>query len=200
MVREDSTANIGQESGSVSSRSSVSTDPFVFYDPYYEELVRRKQLYEKNPPTKSTIQINHSKQIPLDLGNISHGAEPRLPPATEVRRIPQSDSSTDAVKILEEKVFRLERELEDSRLQIKANERVITSLYNDIDRAKASLDESLERERKLSKDLVHLKRGETQSATVSVSDFKELESKYLNSIRVIDDLNWKLHKFPDSTS
>ena len=175
-----------------SRRSSTSSNAFLFYDPYYEELLRRRQIYEARDIAKSEKdEAIHSKPK-TDRSRVDSN---RLP-------IPREASMTEAIQekdntvMLEEKVRILEGELAEARGQLKANERVINSLYSDLDRAKASVAECLEREARLAKEL---KRVSLNHENDSLTELKELEGKYLNAVRLIDELNWKLHKFPDNT-
>jgi hypothetical protein len=187
-------------SESSSGRTTASANPFVFYDPYYEELVRRKRIYEsKESADVSKSRTSHRE----DFEHESIRCEPVYPlkfhlgvPQPSVSESWVPDRNSDDKNALTERISSLEGELAEAKAQIKAHERVISSLYSDIDRAKASLTECMERESRFSKELVHLKRAET----VSVSDFKELEGKYLNAVGLIDELNWKLHKFPPDNS
>ena len=229
---------------------------YVFYDPYYEELLKRKRMYEiqaaeklknsaKDQPRIEEVNtpITTPYSVLAAFGSI-------LPPATSAEAQNQggssapssqfqSESSTPAVAPIDEvsitkanaqrdreeqllaeigslkaAIAKMRRnstsnpstELAEANARILANDRLIKSLYTEIDRNKARVTEVTERELRRSKELDALRRklaskeSSPKEATVPLAQFKELEMKYLNAVAMIDQLNWKLNEFPSADS
>jgi hypothetical protein len=167
-------------------RKKCDSEPaFVFYDPYYEELVRRKKERDKV----------ESRAIP----------SPRPAARTDMSTSPVPHSyslhETESIHIIRDEIspepIHADLTQVDCRAgQVEQLERAMRALYADVDRHKRLLNEALDRESRLAQELRQLRLSKAFHGAVPLDQFKELEVKYQNALKLIDDLNWKLHEFP----
>ena len=128
------------------------SEHFIFYDPFYEELVARC----KDQPVSSALNNLHGI---TETTAINSGKSPK-------RQLPDPDGEIPGL-------------MESVCLSPVAQTRIIASLYADKDRLSAEL----ERFRCIESDLRH-----------QLSKQSDLEIKYLNALRLVDELNYQLNQ------
>jgi regulator of replication initiation timing len=172
--------------------------PFLYYDPYYEELVRRQKEYSARVPDSK----------PEDHRILNEELSPRVYMKPAVTNPQLNDSETDPhsrtvpaeiqvdldsmKKLLESR----EKVIHKAQEQVSHQERLIKSLYLEVDRLKANISERTEREIKLGKENENLKKQlqEKVKDAHGEKEYKDLEIKYLNAVELIDQLNWKIYQ------
>lgn len=122
------------------------------------------------------------------------------PKKPEVQAYPQSPEADISIEIeRDSRVSELKTELRNKddelramRAKLEQCERVIKSLYADLDRQKTLLAESMDRETRAAKALIEARRQGT-SEHVPVQEFRDMELRFQNAVKIIDDLNLKLY-------
>lgn len=168
---------------------------FLYYDPYYDELVRRQRLYASQAATpKKSPSV--SQRFRHDDRNVATppGAATVTPKEANVNSAsePSRSEMLQELQNLKSELDTKKEELKEAHAKLESNERVIKSLYSELDRQRASVSELTARDIKRSKDLEQLRKQNKASGVAS--DYQELESKYLNAIELIDQLNWRLYQ------
>ena len=183
-----------------SDATSESTVGFVFYDPYYEELLRRKRVYDAQAKSVSAQKPSTPKQASPTHRSLAIHSPPRRSTVSDFlsdeivqsRRRDSAHSPSDLIGELKSK----EEDLKAASLKIEQCERVVKSLYADLDRQKALVSESMDREARAAKALVAARRT---SDHVPLQEFREMESRFLNAVKIIDELNLKLYQLTNPT-
>ena len=174
-------------SSSAVRKESEEEPAFVFYDPYYEELVRRKQqrdrIASRTAPSPHSAARTDISTSPVPHSNFLHESEP-------IQIIRNEASYQPSCAYVSQVDHRAE--------QVEQLERAMRALYADLDRQKRLLNEALDRESRLARELRQLRLPKLPDGHVPLDEFKELEVKYQNALKLIDDLNWKLHEFPNA--
>lgn len=169
--------------------------PFLYYDPYYDELVRRQRLYAsqaatpKKSPSVSQQFMHEDRNVASPTGAATVTQyEGNADGASE----PSRSEMWQELQNLKSELETKKEEMKEAHAKLESNERVIKSLYAELDRQRASVSELTTRDIKRAKDLEQLRKQNKASGVPS--DYQELESKYLNAIELIDQLNWRLYQ------
>ena len=188
---------MSQHSHGSTSTSMDTKSGFVFYDPFYEELLRRK---------KDRELFRDVKMVPLNTWSSFDS------PIKDCSISSDASSVSDSLSKSPEKPVPIRRNevLEprepfsvNSKTDIEQLERAMRALYADIDRQKLMLTESMDREARAAKELLNLRKklkSENPSRFVSSEEYKDLETKYINALKLVDDLNWRLNSLPPGTT
>jgi len=173
-----------------------STRGFVFYDPYYEELLRRKrerdeciaknQFMRKCETQATTPECNKSHE--MEAARVSSPLNNNSSSYHDQRGVASKDNT-----------LHLSSLEEPGSSTVEQMARAMRSLYAESDRHKLRLTESMQRESRANRELVRLRKklkSEDRSEFVPVEEFRDLEAKYLNALKLVDDLNWRLNQLP----
>jgi hypothetical protein len=85
-------------------------------------------------------------------------------------------------------------------IKVALLQKAMRSLYVELDRQKAQITEVMARESRAIHELTSLRRKvkvDNHMNTVPLEEYRGLEAKYTNAVKLIDDLNWRLSKLPD---
>lgn len=164
----------------------------MFYDPYYEELLRRKKQRDASvakilPPRKDETESLTPDCDKTRIINISDSFDsresgihnPEFGKDSPRRDSPAVANDTTAARTIEQL------------------ERAMHSLYSELDRQKRQLGEYMEREARASREVSRLRsklKSEDRSQYVPTEEFHQLEAKYINALKLVDDLNWRLNQ------
>jgi hypothetical protein len=174
---------------------------FVFYDPYYEELLRRKRERDSS---------NHSHHMIAE----ADGAINELICARPNGKSPTEDKLLSHVRIpanhIHSELVMVDTNVDtpdgcciSPKSTVDQMERVMRYLYSELDRQKDLLTDSMNRESRAMRELLQLRKkvkSENRSEYVPSEEFRALESKYINALKLVDELNWRLNSLPSKTT
>lgn len=171
---------------------------FVFYDSYYESLLQRKR--ERDCLNAGHHILSLPTQAALPVGtNIEPINLSFLNPSKSVSESRNEQLLIPTQDQLNLSLIHSANEIPDA-VKVALLQKAMRTLYIEIDRQKAQVTEVMAREARAVRELTSLRRkvkADTHVQTVSIEEFRELEAKYTNAVKLIDDLNWRLNKLPD---
>ena len=169
---------------------------FVFYDPYYEELLNRKRQRDL---------VQKPKEVIINTWTCSsyakNAASSHHEGTIDDSNANESFASTSHEKGSDDDVPK--SEMIPKASEVGQLERAMHALYQELDRQKLLLAESMQREAGALKELANLRRklkSESPSRFVTREEFTDLEAKYINTLQLVDALNWRLNSLPDETT